>query len=130
MQILLHSPLFVLKTKTKKWNLNLNNYRNSHYLTLNVVKKNFKEEVYAQLKEIEPIQTPVKIIYKVFPPDKRLFDISNVCSIVDKFFCDALTEANVIPDDNYTVVKEVVYQMGEIDRSNPRCEITIQSIIQ
>lgn len=128
MIILLHTPLFVFKSKNKKWHLNLNNYRNSHYLTLNAVKKNFKQEVCSQLEGIPFIDEPVKVMYKVFPPNKRLFDVSNVCSVIDKFFCDALTESNIWSDDNYTIVQEVVYQVGEIDKLNPRCEITIQSL--
>lgn len=128
MEIILRTPLYVHKCKDKKWYLNLNNYRNTHFLTLSIVKKVFTESVYSQMEGIPFIDYPIKLTYKIYPASKRLFDVSNVCSIIDKFFCDALTTHNKLIDDSYQIVQEVVYKVGEIDRDNPRCEITIQSI--
>ena len=70
----------------------------------------------------------IKITYTLFPGSHRKLDLSNVCSIVDKFFCDALTEAKRLPDDNYNFIPEVVYKFGEIDVNNSRVEINIEEI--
>lgn len=65
------------------------------------------------------------IIYKVHKGDKRRFDIANICSVVDKFFLDALVELGYLPDDNASVVKAVVYTAGSIDKDNPRVDVKV-----
>lgn len=81
-----------------------------------------------QLEEIRFISKPVQITYTIFPPTKRLFDIANVGSVIDKFFCDAVTELNKWEDDNYKQIPKVIYAFGSIDKTNPRCEIHIEEI--
>jgi len=56
-------------------------------------------------------------------------DISNVLSIHDKFFCDALVELGKLPDDNYKYIPEVKYVFREVDKLNPRVDIYIDPII-
>ena len=70
----------------------------------------------------------VEITYTLYPKTKRLCDISNILSIVDKFYCDALVELGRIPDDNYEHVVRVIYEFGEVDTTNPRAKITIKEI--
>lgn len=53
-------------------------------------------------------------------------DVSNVCSVVDKFFCDALVEEGRIPDDNYDHIPEIKYIFGEVDKTNPRVDVEIE----
>jgi acetylglutamate synthase len=63
--------------------------------------------------------------YRLYLPDNRLRDISNVCCIVDKYVCDALVENGNIPDDNYTYLETVIYELGGVDIDNPRCEVEV-----
>lgn len=78
-----------------------------------------------QINQLPVLPEPVKIKYVVFPRTKQLCDISNICCIVDKYFMDALVEAGKLSDDNYTVVPEVIYSIGSVDKVNPRVEIEI-----
>ncbi|MFR7882299.1 MAG: hypothetical protein ACLU5J_13130 [Christensenellales bacterium] len=38
-----------------------------------------------------------------------------------------MTEVGKWKDDNYTVIKEVTYKFGSIDKDNPRVEVIIES---
>jgi len=75
-----------------------------------------------------PTFTKVSIEYVLYPKTNRLTDISNVLSIHDKFFCDALVEYGKLPEDNYLYIPEIKYKMGEVEKSNPRVEILIKEI--
>ncbi len=121
-------PLKVDLSKKSHVNLNLNWYRNAHFYTLNTSKVLFKEQIWDQLKDL-PFFTSVRLKYVIYPGSKRLLDVANIGSIIDKYFCDAMTESEHWEDDNYTVVKEVTYAFGEIDKNNPRAEVFIQEII-
>lgn len=101
----------VVQVRKKKYSLNLNLYRNTHYYVLNQMKKNFSSLVQEQLKDIPPLKK-VFLKYIVHPKTKRLFDVANVCTVVDKFFCDALVQAGIIADDNCTIVEYVSYTVG------------------
>ena len=112
--------------RTKEMILNLNQYRNAHYFKLNNSKTSYKAVMKTQIEQL-PVFNKVSITYTVFFGSKRKTDISNVCSIVDKYFCDALVELGKLPDDNYDYIKEVIYKFGGIDKTNPRVEITLSS---
>lgn len=118
-------PLRVAKTKTKDFILNLNNYRNTHYQTLNKTKINFKLHMQDQLDECPKFKAPVMIKYKLFPATKRLCDLDNVMAVQKKYLQDALAEAGIIEDDTYDILIRNVEEFGEIDRDNPRVEATI-----
>lgn len=100
-----------VQVQKRKYALNLNIYRNTHYYLLNQMKKNFSSLVQEQLKDIPKLKK-VFLKYIVHPKTKRLFDVANVCSIADKFFCDALVRAGIIEDDNCTIVEYVSYTAG------------------
>lgn len=124
------SPLrvcyYVTKKGEERWfTLNLNQYRNAQYHILNDSKIKYKELMNEQIQSLPVFTKPVKIKYTVFFRTAKLFDVSNVCCIVDKYFVDALVEAGKLPDDNYKYVPEVIYCIGSIDRLNPRVEIEI-----
>ena len=121
------APLRVPQSKKKFFSLNLNIYRNAHHFTLNKAKVEYKAYLQKQLATL-PIMERIELIFTLFPKTKRLCDISNVLSIHDKFFCDALVEAGKIPDDNYLHLRKVTYSMGEIDKENPRVEINVEEI--
>ena len=98
----------------KGFSLNLNQYRNAHFYKLNNAKIEYK--------------AIIKLTYVVYPKTSREFDISNVCSIVDKFFSDALVELGKLPDDNFKYIPEISYKIGEKDKDNPRVEIIIETL--
>lgn len=125
------SPLSItLPRKTKKdvnKGLNLNTYRNINFILNNQMKVIYKELFKEQLSGIK-IPTPCKITYTYFANSARKSDISNMCVVIDKFFCDCLTEFDCIPDDNYDYVKEVVYLFGGVDKGRGRVEIVIEEL--
>lgn len=122
------SPLFVSlprKTKpAKKIYLNLNVYRNLHFILNNQAK-----DIYCKLMERQLLglrcDEPVEITFTLFKGRNTRVDRSNILSIVEKFFCDALVHHNCIPDDNDEYIKTTHYKSGGLDRKNPRVEIDI-----
>ena len=54
----------------------------------------------------------VTITYTIRPGSKRKFDLSNVGTVVDKFFCDCLVHSGILEDDNYAIVNGVSYVLG------------------
>lgn len=126
----LYAPLWVPQTKTtgKKFHINLNVYRNTHYQTLNTVKIRYKEIMHSQIMMLPVFTTPIRIAYRVYPATKRLFDLANVVSIHEKFFCDALVEAGKLPDDNYEYIVESRSLFGRVDKQNPRVGIYIRPV--
>ena len=119
-----NSPLKVLATKLKGWILNLNQYRNTHFRTLNTVKINYKLWMEKQIKT-GPKYNKIACIYTVYPKDKRSFDLGNVCCIHQKFFEDALVELGKLPDDNYNYIPLVIYKFGKVDPLKPRVEVEV-----
>ena len=75
------------------------------------MKRNFTNQIQSQLDQLPKFKT-LKITYVFYHKGKRLIDVSNFCSIVDKFFSDALVEAKIIKDDNYTIIPQVIYTFG------------------
>lgn len=119
-----NSPLKVLATKLKGWILNLNQYRNTHFRTLNTVKINYKLAMESQIAT-GPSYKRVACIYTVYPANRRSFDLGNVCCIHQKFFEDALVELGKLPDDNIDYIPLVIYQFGKIDSEKPRVEVEV-----
>lgn len=117
-------PTHVILPSGTRFSLNLNIYRNAHHYILNQAKVAFTEQVTPLLGSI-PQLNHCSIKYTLFTPTKRLCDVANVCSIVDKFFCDTLVKAKVIPEDNYLIVNSVQYCFGGVDKDNPRVEALI-----
>lgn len=129
-EVLIISPLYIelprVKTKAKRVYLNLNSYRNLHYITNNNVKKAYLEAIREQVKGIV-IQTPVSITYRVIKPSKRRLDKMNVIAVVSKYLLDALTEVGFWEDDNDEFVKEETIKPTVYDKGNGRVEIIIRS---
>lgn len=125
--MLIKVPLFVRPAKKidgKKYYLNLNNYRNWHFQVSNKLKKKFSENLKDELSGIK-FDKPIEITFTLWKGSKRKIDRSNILSIVEKFFCDALVNHKCIPDDNDDYLKSTHYYTGGIDRENPRVEINI-----
>ena len=128
MSYILISPLKILQTKTKYFTLGLNQYRNTHFRTLNTIKKRYKELMAPQILNL-PVMDKVIMHYSLFPATKHLCDLDNKCSIIAKMVQDAIVELGKLPDDNYLHVIGVTMELGNIDKDNPRCEIKIKEVI-
>ena len=105
--------------------LNLNFYRNAHYIFNDRAKKEFKQIVSDQINELNNFKK-IKPVYRYYLKTKA--DIGNVHSIVEKYFLDALVEFGKINDDDCHQVIGADYEFVEIDRINPRCEIIIKEV--
>lgn len=127
--IMVMAPLFVMQTKTKKFYLNLNAYRNTHFQVLNKAKIEYKKIIRNQLIDL-PEFSAVALRYTLYPKTKRLCDLDNILSIHAKFFQDALVELSKIEEDSYIFIPQSIYQFGNIDKLNPRVEIEILPIIK
>ena len=113
--------------KKKNYFLNLNSYNRWHFQEKNQLKKLFKINILKDVRELKPIER-CEITFKIYYPTKRLFDLDNIGSVLSKFTHDVLTEAEIIPDDNYQVIKKLTFEFGGIDADNPRAEVTIKEI--
>ncbi len=122
-------PLEVYYSKNKKFILNLNNYRNAHYRILSNAKKIYAENLVDRISHPK-YEEPVVLTYTYYAKSRRRLDVSNPCSIIDKFTCDALVKAEVLEDDSSKQIKKVIYKYGGIDKDNPRCELVIKKIDQ
>lgn len=118
-------PLSVPVSGKSKFFLNLNQYRNAHHMSLNKAKIVFKELVQQTVALLPPMKN-VRLTYTVYPGTKQAFDVSNVCSVADKFFSDALVELGKLPDDCYHHLAEINYRFGAVDKENPRIEVRIE----
>ena len=106
--------------------LNLNQFRNTHYRTLNNAKIDYKNKMESVIDKITyPYTNKIVTLYKVYQGSNRRFDIGNVCCIHQKFFEDALVELGKLPDDNSEYIPMVIYMDGEVDKDNPRVEIEL-----
>jgi hypothetical protein len=120
-------PWKVPLSKNKDFPVNLNYYRNACFQELNKAKINFKELVSPLLGSVLCMES-CSLHYVIFPSSKRECDISNVCSIADKFFSDTLVSSGKITDDNFKVIPNISFSYGQVDPLNPRIEVTITPI--
>ena len=121
-------PLFIETgiKKKKRHYLNINLYRNMPFHLNNNLKKEMKKIVGQVCPEF--FYPMFELEYKLFLPDKRKRDISNVCTVIDKYQCDALVELGYVIDDNYDYLKKITYIFGGIDTENPRCEVKVMEV--
>ena len=123
-------PTVVPLSKNTDWILNLNNYRNAHYQTLNKAKVVFKETVSKAIQQLPEFKKIESIEYTLYRDSKRNCDVANVCSIVDKFFCDALVEYGKLPDDNYHYLKNLAYKWGGLTEEKSYVEIKLKGTLK
>lgn len=114
--------------KPKIFFLNLNIYRNFNRFSLGDAKKAYTELMSEPVSKL-PVFSKLEITYVLFTGSKRKIDMMNICSIVDKFFCDVLTSQGKIIDDNTSVITKINIEFGGIDKSNPRVEIYLKEIV-
>ncbi len=121
---MIRSPLSVQVSKKRKFILNLNTYRNTHFHVLNKAKVVYKSLITSQIEALS-LYTRVKIIYTYYPKTKRRTDLGNVLSVHQKFFEDAFVEGKKIEDDDYLHIIGSIQRFGEVDKEDPRVEIVI-----
>ena len=122
-------PLSVPVTSRKHWILNMNNYRNAHHQTLAKAKKVYAKLLSAQIRDL-PWFAKAEVYFTLYPSSKRRTDLSNVCSIHDKFAMDAIVTGGKLDDDNMTIVVGSHYRPGTIDRKNPRVELELVEVVE
>ena len=105
--------------------LNLNFYRNAHYIFNDRAKKQFKEAIMPQIRALDVYST-IRPTYRYWLARKA--DIGNVHSIVEKYFLDALVEFGKIKDDDCYQVLGADYEFMAVDKENARCEIEIKEV--
>lgn len=116
--------------KIKKNHINLNNYRNWHYIHSDKLKKIYKDIAIKKIESQPTIKADkIAIEYVLYRGDKRKFDLMNILSIHDKFFMDALVWLECIPDDNIDHLDSVKFKFGGYDKDNPRVAITITTLL-
>lgn len=131
MVIILKSPLAIRVNGKRQFILNLNNYRNAYFRTLNSAKVNYKAYMQEQiLSEIYKPLEKIAIQYKVFKGDRRRFDVGNVTSIHQKFFEDAIVELGKLPDDRHENLPLTFDSFGGISQADPHVEITIYDLTE
>lgn len=111
--------------KKKTYYLNLNGYRNWQFQLNNQLKKLFKVSVAKQIRDLTPVDGVCSVLYEIYYPTRRAFDIDNIGTVITKFTHDALVEFGILEDDNYNYVNEIIYRFGGVDKENPRCQVTI-----
>jgi len=109
------------KGKFEKCELNLNSYRNNHFIINNKIKQAYCEALYEQLYKLR-LNPPITIEYTLYRANLRKFDISNVLSVIDKYFSDALVYYKCLEDDNFNYIEKAIYQYGGV-RKEPCVEI-------
>lgn len=127
-------PLFVVlkrkRKKDKKYYLNLNIYRNTHFHVLNQAKREYAEKVRLALisggmTSHGIVDYPIELRYTLYASTRRRIDLTNVVSVIDKFTQDSLVGHGVIIDDSVEYIQKVTAVFGGISKHNPRCALEI-----
>ncbi len=115
-----------IKIRNKNYAINLNQYRNWHYMVETNVKKKYKELITSLLpkgvkySEIEiEAQLYLKLINKDGSFTKIQKDKCNVYTIASKYFLDCLVDNDIIKDDNdFIVKKETILETIPVDHAD------------
>lgn len=129
-------PLRVRTGKTedsKYFILNLNNYRGEHHMVLSKSKANYHEVVKKILESmgwpkkqlLSGTKPPYQATWTLYKPTRTRMDLENPLPIISKFTMDALVTCGIIPDDDDTIIRRVVYEPGGVDKYNPRAVLEI-----
>ena len=115
-----------VKGVPKQLLINLNWYRNAHFILQNKVKQHYHKLVHDQIDssiKMDVYSTQLKLFYK-----NKNSDMANCTALLEKFVLDALQEFGVTSGDT---VKEHVhssYLVADQDKENPRVEVTIKEV--
>lgn len=119
-------PLGVVNSKGKVKSFNLNQYRNWHFRTAHSMKKIYHELAIVEIIKSEiPKLNKITMDFKLYKKSRVQRDKANFLCIHEKFFCDALVEHGILDDDSDEYILSQRYLESEIDKDNPRVEVTI-----
>ena len=124
----LHIDLPRKKGPTKRIHLSQNVIRNAHFQIQNQAQHAIKEIVWRQLSDNFQgirLNEPVELEIRLFKDKSRRADLSNFCSVIDKYATDAIVEYGLISDDNVKILKKVTYMFGGFS-DDPRAEVTMK----
>lgn len=113
------------KKKAKTVLVSSNWFRNAHYYDKNKVKQHYDE--LSRRKLLKANVSPLKGTYVtkyVYYYKNRGSDGSNVVSMMEKFFLDALQGAGIVEEDNVLFHSSHGFRC-EYDKENPRIEIEV-----
>lgn len=126
--MIISMPLYLTtgKIKKKKRYINLNVYRNLHFQVNNQMKILYKELVMSQIKDLK--LKKVRLEFTLHRGDMRRVDRSNILSVHEKFFSDALVDCGCLLDDSDSYIESTHYYTGDVDKDNPRVDIKIINV--
>lgn len=114
------------RVKDRKFILNLNTYRNADRFFLGDCKNIYTDLVLDKVRGMSlSLPPPYTFKYIYYKGDNRKVDISNPLSIIDKFTCDALVKAGLMEDDNFSILTDVIYSFGGVEKCNGRVDLEI-----
>jgi len=103
--------------KKRKHYLNMNIMRNIPFHLNNSLKREMKRLVLPLIPDEYRTAAFARytLDYELFIPNRLKRDVANICSVIDKFVCDALVEGGVMVDDNYQHLQHITYRYGGYD---------------
>jgi len=113
----LELPMPTVRHRRRDKLLSLNLYRNLHYQSKNKAKQNYHQIVKNKILEKYTninfeFKNNISINYKIFFSRKNRKDLMNYGSIIDKFFCDSISEIGIIEDDKIPIITKVSFEFG------------------
>jgi len=101
-------------------------------MVLSHAKNNYHEVVEVALDEAgwpaictNTFSGPFEARWTLYPPTRTRMDLENPLPIISKFTMDALVTFKIIPDDDYKIIRRVVYEIGNVDKENPRATLEL-----
>jgi len=117
--------------KPRTFLVSMNELNNAHYHMKNNIKSWFTDYftgIFLKTKPV-PIVGPYEVAY-VYYYKNASSDLGNVCSLTDKYFCDAIQIAGIVQEDNVNYCKKITFLVGEQDKENPRVEIYLRRWVE
>ena len=119
----MNKRLTVLGRIPSKKNSRINFVRNGRVMSIPSTKyqawhKNASKDLSVPVK---PIQNIIQVTLSFYAPDRRKADLTNKAESV----MDLMVDNNILEDDNWYIVRNVVLRFIEVDKENPRCEVDI-----
>ena len=99
----------------------INEWKKWHYHKYNKIKKSWAEEMFYITRGMKGIEGKVEVTVRYYFKDKRKRDLDNYSP---KFILDALVHANIIEEDNSSIVTRLSVEILH-DKENPRTGILI-----
>lgn len=116
-------------TRKKKTLLGWNQIALMHYKSRNNLKVWYTKEVEKRIDRtnMETYDGLYEAVFTLYYENVRC-DLSNVCSVADKFVMDAIQELGLVKNDNVSRYVKATYLVGGRDKENPRVEVIIKRI--